>query len=464
MKVAIINGSPKGEKSISLHYARYIAKRFPQHHYTEHFVAQRIASIERDENRFQSIVDDMAQADIILWAFPLYYMLVHSGLKRFVELLFEHDTASLLAGKVAGLLSTSIHFYDHTAHNYMRGISEDLGMGVAAEYAADMSDIREPGGREQMDHFARTLFDAHTQGRTVPRQLAPIVPAPWAYASISEPQAVDVAGRKVAIVHDALPEDTSLLAMVDRLAQSFAGEAIVTNLREISLAGGCLGCIRCGQDNECVYDGKDEHRALNELLKEMDIIVFAGAIHDRYLSSRWKMFFDRSFYNGHVPSLAGKQFVWALSGPLSQIANLREILLAYGEMQRSNVAALVSDEVGDADALDKLLDAAVSDAVSSSIQTVRPSNTSRGVAGHLLFRDAIWGRLRVVFRADHAYYRSHGAYGNFPQRNWATRLLNLVAPPLLRIPAAKKAMQDQMVNQMVARYVKLVAETEPAQE
>jgi len=82
-------------------------------------------------------------------------------------------------------------------------------------------------------------------------------------------------------------------------------------------------------------------------IKAADILVWAGEIRDRYLSAKWKTFFDRSFFNGHAPSLAGKQFGFIISGPLSQIPNLRQILEAYVEMQQANPAGFVTDESGD---------------------------------------------------------------------------------------------------------------------
>ena len=39
----------------------------------------------------------------------------------------------------------------------------------------------------------------------------------------------------------------------------------------------------------------------NAKVRQADILVFAGAIRDRYLSSTWKTFFDRSFFNTHTP-------------------------------------------------------------------------------------------------------------------------------------------------------------------
>ena len=470
MKIVVINGSPKGEKSISLHYARYIQKRFPQHEYSEYLVAQRTHVLERDEARFQIVMDDMAAADLILWAFPLYYMLVHSGLKRFVELLFERGASERLQGKAAAILSTSIHYCDHTAHNYLWGISEDLGMTVVGELAADSSDLFKEEGRQQLDHFAQTVFGLAEEGRPLVRQTAPLTRSDWTYMLISAVMPVEAWGKRVAIIHDALPQEANLLAMVERLSRVYVGKAQVINLRDVPMHP-CLGCIRCGQQNECAYDRTakaeggtgDGHRQLYETLKGMDVILWAGTIHDRYLSYHWKMFYDRAFYNGHVPSLKGKQFVWVISGPISQLANLREVFKAYGEMQESNLVGIVSDEVGDAARLDLLLDGAARDAIAAARNVIPPATSFRGLAGRLLFRDEIWGHLRAVFRADHQYYKRHGVYDSFPQRHIGVRLLNTFLPPLLRIPKLRKAMQDGTVDSMVGRHTRIVDETQPAE-
>jgi multimeric flavodoxin WrbA len=53
----------------------------------------------------------------VLWAFPLYYLLVASQYKRFIELIFENNSTAAFKGKYAAVLTTSINFYDHTAHN-----------------------------------------------------------------------------------------------------------------------------------------------------------------------------------------------------------------------------------------------------------------------------------------------------------------------------------------------------------
>ncbi|MBA7589669.1 hypothetical protein ES708_31758 [subsurface metagenome] len=68
-------------------------------------------------------------------------MLVCSQYKRFIELIFEKEAESFFKDKYVISLSTSIHFYDHTAQNYIRAICDDLGMKFFGYFAADSWDL-----------------------------------------------------------------------------------------------------------------------------------------------------------------------------------------------------------------------------------------------------------------------------------------------------------------------------------
>jgi len=120
--------------------------------------------------------------------------------------------------------------------------------------------------------------------------------------------------------------------MVSSFKNQFIQEIKVFNLNEVGLTGGCLGCLRCGYDNECAYKGKDSFvKFYNKHIKSSDVIVYAGEIVDRYLSSDWKKYFDRRFFNTHAPTMTGKQIGYIISGPLSQLPNFKQILDANTE-------------------------------------------------------------------------------------------------------------------------------------
>jgi len=71
-------------------------------------------------------------------------------------------------------------------------------------------------------------------------------------------------------------------------------------------------------------------QAGGDQVRTADVIVFAGTVADRQLSWKWRQFFDRSFFNTHTPSLAGKQIAFLVAGPLSQLPDMREQFMRLG--------------------------------------------------------------------------------------------------------------------------------------
>ena len=56
MKIVVLNGSPKGETSVTMQYVKYLQKQFGQHEFNMIHVAQGIGRIEKDAERFDGIV------------------------------------------------------------------------------------------------------------------------------------------------------------------------------------------------------------------------------------------------------------------------------------------------------------------------------------------------------------------------------------------------------------------------
>ena len=456
MKIVVLNGSPKGDVSVTMQYVHYIQKKFPQHELKIINVSQRIKKLARDEQAFQQVLDDVRSADGVLWASPVYFLLVPSQYKRFIELIAERGAESIFERKYTAALTTSIHFYDHTAHNYLHAVCDDLEMRYVGSFSADMRDLMGEKGRAGLLVFAAELFEAIENQAPTSKSYRPAIWREFEYYPGAAEVKVDAGGKRILIVTDAEAHQTNLLRMIERFKASFAQEIPVVNLNDLDIKGGCLGCLHCGYDNHCAYEGQDDYvEFYNTQIKTADILIFAGAIRDRYLSSRWKMFFDRSFFNGHTPTLSGKQIGCIISGPLSQNQNLRQVLQGWLEIQPANIAGFVSDEYGDAAYIDGLLQDLARRLVRfAAADYVRPP-TFLGVAGIKLFRDEIWGRLRMVFQADHRAYKRLGLY-DFPQKDVRTRAINLVVPLLLRIPGFRKEFAKRMKSGMVRPYQKVI--------
>jgi len=459
MKVVVLGGSPKGDQSVTMQYVKYLETGVPDIEWNVIQIASKIRAIEKEDGRFQSVIDEIASAGAILWAFPLYFMLVCSQYKRFIELVFERQAQAAFSGKYAASLSTSIHFYDHTAHNYIQAISDDLGMRFVDSYSANMHDLFNREGRAAVLAFGQKFETALKERFAYSKQFYPVSAEPrFTYTRPTEviPAVDGQHATRITIVADRL--DGNLAGMVARLEATLPQPVRVVELASVRTTGGCLGCLKCAPKNVCAYTGKDDFiETMRESLLPADTIVFAGTVVDRYFSWIWKRFFDRSFFNTHTPWLDGKRFAFLVAGPWSKLDNLREIMMAYVEMQHGEFLGSVSDECATAEELDSIiagLGTRITTAVESGRQPV-PAATFRGVAGLKLFRDEVYLGLRAVFKVDHRYYRTHGTY-DFPHRrigSWfAAAFLNL----LTSIPAVQKKMTSEMSRMMVLRYRKVV--------
>lgn len=451
MKIAVLNGSPKGNMSVTMQYVHFIQKKFPQHELKIFNISQEIRKIERDEKAFQGIIDEVRLSDGVLWAFPLYYLHVSSQYKRFIELISERGVQDAFKGKYAASLSTSINFYDHTAHNYMNAICDDLDMRYIGSFSPHMYDLLKEEGRAQLLLFAKHFVEAIENNVPTSKNFKPVTHTEFDYVPGDVDKKIDIGEKKIVIVTDSEDDQTNLGRMIERFRASFSREVEVINLHDVDIKGGCLGCLQCAYDNECSYGDKDEYMEFYKTkVQTADVLVFAGTIQDRYLSSRWKMYFDRSFFNGHTPTLAGKQIGFIVSGPLSQIPNLRQIFEAYVEIQRANIVDFVTDESENSSEIDALLHSLAERLIRFAYESyIRPA-TFLAVGGAILFRDAIWGPLRFPFQADHKFYRRHRLY-DFPQKHYRTRITNGILMLLTKIPSMRR---EIYLKRMKAELIK----------
>ena len=486
MNIVLLNGSPKGSESVTLQFAMYLAAQERQHSFTVLEVARRFRGFERDPARFDDVVDQVANADVVIWAFPLYYLLVSSGYKRFIELIFERNRGDAFAGRCAIALSTSIHFYDHTAHNYIRAVSEDLGMHYLDGYPAGMHDLFEPEEREHLLTWFRTMIERASMGESQPRAFAPVVSQSWEYApegvlnAAARPAGTTAAAptRTLGTTAGATPlradrdNPTSDLVVVTATMEGNTGamvrrferdcdEPVIIDLSRIRM-GPCLGCLKCGFNNVCAYEGtKDEFVPLfRDYVLTAKKIVYAGTVHDRYLSALWQRHLERSFVVTHQPRLTGKHIVFLISGPLAQNANTREILLSWAETNGATVHSLVTDESGSNAVLDAEIDAAARQLREAAEADLRKPKSFRGVAGLTIFREEIQGGLRAIFQGDHAYYRAHGLYRG-RRRGHTSPLRVLAMTAITRIPFMRRQVQKRLKSGMVAPYRRVVRETSP---
>ena len=216
MKIVVLNGSPKGNMSVTLQYVLFIRKKFPQHELKVFNIAQEFRKIEGEEKAFQEIIEAVKSADGVLWAFPLYLLLVHSNYKRFIELIRERGVESAFKGKYTAALSTSIHFFDHTAHNYINAICDDLDMRYVGSFSADMHDLLKEKEQVKLTLFARHFLEAIENRMPTAKNFMPVVHKKFGYIPGKVGNKIDIGSKKVLILTDSTDSGTNLGRMVQR--------------------------------------------------------------------------------------------------------------------------------------------------------------------------------------------------------------------------------------------------------
>jgi hypothetical protein len=78
------------------------------------------------------------------------------------------------------------------------------------------------------------------------------------------------------------------------------------------------------------------------------------------------------------------------------------------------------------------------------------------VAGTKLFRDAVFDKLRIVFQADHKYYKKHGFY-DFPLKKYKWRLINSAIVSLTKIPFLRREFVRRMTVEMIKPFGRVLA-------
>lgn len=437
MKIAVINGSPKGKYSITLQTVLYLQRKFPEHTFEVLHAGQKIKALEKD---FTSAKQLMESADAVLFSYPVYTFLAPSQLHRFIALAKENGVR--LQGKYATQISTSKHFIEENAL--------DLGIGYIRGLSADMEDLLSEKGQKEAEQFFERFLWAVKEDICV-RKTEP--PKEYKFVETTVPQAVNeqpLANKDIVILTDNTDASSNLSRMITRLRMRLPFESRIVNIAEYPLAGGCLGCFRCAVSEKCVYkDGFDSF--LRENIQKADAIVYAFTVSDHSMGARFKMYDDRNFCNGHRTVTVGMPIGYLVSGPYSAEHNLATVIEARSETGGNFLAGVATDEENPDLQVDQL---AKSLTFALESGHTAPRNFW-GVGGMKIFRDLIY-QMRGMMRADHKFYKKQGIY-DFPQKKQLTSLKMYLVGMLLSNEKILAKMGNKMNEGMLSPYAKLFA-------
>lgn len=442
MNILVLNGSPKGENSITLQTILYLKKLYPEHHFEILHAGQKINTVKKN---FQVVIDHINEADLLLFSYPVYTFLAPSQLHELIHLMKQHKLD--LSEKFATQITTSKHFYDITAHRYIEDNCHDLNLKIIKGLSADMEDLTLPKGqKEARDFFDYVVWCMNHDIHEPHRQKQVWTP----YIMTTQNEIILPKKQKnVVIVTDCQKDNLSLNSMIHRFQNALPVNTRIVNLNEIRIDGGCLGCFGCASDGNCIY--KDKFDALlRDDIQKSDAIVYAFSIQDHSMGPLFKRYDDRQFCNGHRTVTMGTPIAYLVSGNLSKEENLRTVLEARANVGGNFLAGIATNETNPDKAIDDLamkLDYALQK------KYVQPANFY-GVGGMKIFRDLIY-QMQGMMKADHQFFKSHGQY-DFPQNNKLKILAMYLVGFMMTNKTIKAKMGSKMTEGMLMPYKKIL--------
>lgn len=447
MKILVLNASPKGKNSATIHTALYLQALHPEHEFTFLPVGQRIKAYEKD---FSPVRTALEQAELVLFCYPVYTFIAPYQLHRLIELI-KADGVDL-TGKFASQITTSKHFYDVTAHRYVEENCCDLGMKVIRGLSADMEDLlNEQGQKDARNFFDQLMFSCEHGPFVVPPVKAP-ARQKTVYRPVL-PQAAKDRSGDVVIVTNCAENDENLANMIADFRAALPCESRVVNLRQFPFDGGCLGCFGCAVTGKCVYkDGFDDF--LRNTIQTADGFVYAFTIADHYTQSSFKCFDDRQFCNGHRTVTHGTPIAYLVSGDYRYEPNLRMILEGRAEVGGNYLCGVATDEGDTAREIRQLAENLI---FAMDKKLTRPANFY-GVGGMKIFRDLIYV-MQGLMKADHKFYKEQGIY-DFPQKQKKRILQMKLVGTLLAVPSIQKQAKGKMTEAIVGPYRKVIEQVQ----
>lgn len=441
MKILVINGSPKGDYSVTLQTVKYIEHFYPQCEFEVLNVGKRIKSIEKD---FSDAEKALKNADVLLFSYPVYTFIAPYQLHRFIEIVKEKNIS--LEGKFATQISTSKHFYDVTAHRYIQDNCGDLGLKYIKGLSADMDDLLTEKGQKQAVGFFKFVLWSVENNKF---EKVSVTNTPKKSVNVSVPEK-DCCEKKgdVVILTNCEKDDVQLKNMIDRFSRVSKRKTRIINIGEYSFSGGCLGCFNCASTGKCIYkDGFDDF--LRNEIQKTQAIVYAFTIKDHSMGASFKVYDDRQFCNGHRTVTMGMPVGYLISGNYSEEFNLQMIVEGRAQVGANFLSGVADDEVNPDAEIDDLAEA-LEFAIENSY--VPPQNFY-GVGGMKIFRDLIW-LMQGMMRADHKFFKSHGQY-DFPQKKRGTMLAMYAVGSMMNSPKLMKKAGNMINEGMLMPYKKV---------
>lgn len=254
VRILVVNGSPKGEFSLTLQHSLYMLGRVKDVEWRVLQVGFDLTDRQIAPNWLEKALAELAWSDAVLWNTPVYTMLVPWQLMRFFQLVKDAGRNDVFAGKYATSMITCFHYYDHLAEKWLRAMSEDRGMAFIEGRTADNTDMLKHQHRISMRFFMDQFVHACRNKLPVERiyQTLPTVPSPRfspkTPATDAKPKQK---GLRTVLLTDEVHRDGNLSRMIDVFVDAYPHPVEIIDINAYPYEAACNGCLKCELVGDC---------------------------------------------------------------------------------------------------------------------------------------------------------------------------------------------------------------------
>ena len=457
MNILVFNGSPKGnDLSITNLHVEFLKQRFREHDFTTIPISRQIKKMERDDASFQSVVAKMKQAQLIIWAFPIYLYQIPGQLKRFIEMLYERLPKKALYNTYTTSISTSALIFDSPAHDYVHAVSEDFGMIYLPGFSFDSIINRELLQPEVQRGYIQGFENII---RMIEKGVLPAIryqKLSWFEHDFTPSEPPETLpkkrDKKIIIVTDSAP-GSNLDKMIKLFRARTAYGSEVINLNDINMKSGCTGCLQCQYQPRCVIKDDINELYINRILVA-DCVVLALKITDHHISARFKMFLDRGIFAVQKPKNSTRYITYIVSGPLRQRHIVREFLDIYASARFLGNLGYVSDEYTSDIYLTNLIDNQAQDVDYHLRQDIFRTSNFFARAYHMMMREMLTVQTSVK-REAYLHYHKERLF-DFPHLTPRHMLTGLANNIVFNLPIIGKHARRNVLQLYRSHFIKVL--------
>lgn len=450
MNIVVLNGSPKGNCSVTIQTVNFLKAHYPDDNFNILNIGQQIRKFQGEE-QFNNCMNLLIDCEMILMAYPVYTFIAPYQMHRFIEQIKQSERVEELKGKFITQITTSKHFYDVTAHNYIEDNAYDLELKVIKGLSSDMDDLLTTKGQDSVIKYwdyvrfsvANDIYNSKEKNNVINNYL---------YQSTKLDSIMKTTNDTV-IITNCSEDDIGLKNMINDFIAVYPYYVRILNINDFKFDGGCLGCFTCAFDGKCVYkDGFEDY--LRNHIQSAKAMIFAATIKDHSMGASFKIYDDRQFCNGHRTVTMGMPVGYILSGNYSLEDNLRTIIEGRASVGHNYLAGIASNESqDDKTTFMSLNNLAKNMKYAIDNKMILPQNFL-GIGGMKIFRDLIYV-MQGMMQADHKFYKKHNFY-DFPQKKRAMKWKMKLIGFLMSKPSIKKKIKGKLNNIIIKPYQKAI--------